>query len=64
MKNKDRNKLEPLLRAFKTGNVDFEYAIKFILDVYSSSRRFNWNSFSLGLSIGITIALIVIYNLS
>ena len=58
---KDRNKLEPLLRAFKSGSVSFEYAINFILDVYTSSKRFNWNSFSIGISVGISLALIIIY---
>ena len=57
----DKDKLAPLLRAFKNGDVDFDYAMNFILHIFSVSKRFNSNSFLIGLSVGITIALIIIH---
>lgn len=56
---KDKDKLAPLLRAFKLGHVDFDYAMNFILHIYSVSKRFNWNSFSIGTSVGSIIMYIV-----
>ena len=58
---KDKDKLAPLLRAFKNGDVDFDYAMNFILHIFSVSKRFNSNSFITGLFTGITIALIIIH---
>ncbi len=58
---KDKDKLAPLLRAFKNGDVDFDYAIHFILHIFSVSKRFNSNSFLSGFFAGITIALIIIH---
>jgi len=55
---KDKDKLTPLLNAFKQGIVDFDYAIDFILKIYSDSRRFNWNSFSWGISVGAALFII------
>lgn len=57
---KDKNKLAPLLRAFKLGQVDFDYAMDFILRIYSVSRRFNWNNFSLGMAVGGILMLIAL----
>ena len=57
---KDRRKIEPLLRAFKLGHVDLEYSIDFILKVYSDSKRFNWANFSIGMSTGGIIMLIIL----
>jgi len=58
---KDKDKLAPLLRAFKLGHVDFDYAIDFILHIYSVSRRFNWNNFSLGMAVGGILMLIALH---
>ena len=33
----DKNKLEPMLRAFKGGHITLEYAVDFILRIYSVS---------------------------
>ena len=32
---KDKDKLAPLMRAFKNGDVDFDYAMDFILHIFS-----------------------------
>lgn len=56
---KDKDKLAPLLRAFKLGHIDFDYAMDFILHIYSVSKRFNWNNFSLGMSAGSILMYIV-----
>lgn len=56
---KDKDKLALLLRAFKLGHVDFDYAMDFILHIYSVSKRFNWNNFSLGMSAGAILMYIV-----
>lgn len=56
---KDKDKLLPLLRAFKLGHVDLEYTVDFILFTYTNSRRFNWNNFSLGMSVGVLLAIII-----
>lgn len=58
---KDKDKISPLLRAFKLDHVDFDYAMDFILNVYSSSKRFNWNNFSLGMSIGGMLMFLALY---
>lgn len=58
---KDKDKLAPLLRAFKNGDVDFDYAMDFILHIFSVSKRFNSNSFLTGFFVGITIAFIIIH---
>ena len=58
---KDKDKLAPLLRAFKLGYVDFDYAMDSILRIYSTSRRFNWNNFSLGMVVGGIITLIALH---
>ena len=58
---KDKDKLAPLLRAFKLGHVDFDYAMDFILHIYSVSRRFNWNNFSLGMAVGGILMLIALH---
>ena len=55
---KDKDKIAPLLRAFKLGYVDFDYAMDFILHIYSVSKRFNWNNFSLGMSAGAILSYI------
>ncbi len=57
---KDKDKLAPLLRAFKLGYVDFDYAMNFILHIYIASKRINWNSFSIGKSVGSIILYKVI----
>lgn len=56
---KDKDKLALLLRAFKLGYVDFDYAMNSILHIYSVSKRFNWNSFSLGMFAGTILMYIV-----
>ncbi len=56
---KDKDKLAPMLRAFKLGHIDFDYAMNYILKVYSDSKRFNWNSFSWGISVGLLVYLII-----
>lgn len=56
---KDKDKIASLLRAFKLGHVDFDYAMGFILHTYSVSKRFNWNNFSLGMSVGTILMYIV-----
>ena len=56
--NKDKRKLEPMLRAFKNGSIDIEYAVDFILHIYSDSKRFNSNSFLIGMLIGSVLGLI------
>ena len=58
---KDKDKLAPLLRAFKLGHVDFDYAMDFILHIYSVSRRFNWSNFSLGMAVGGILMLIALH---
>ena len=58
---KDRRKLEPMLRAFKNGDIDLEYAVNFILHIFSVSKRFNSNSFFTGVSVGSLIALILLH---
>ena len=58
---KDRKKLEPMLRAFKNGDIDLEYAVNFILDLFSISKRFNSNSFLIGIFVGSVIALIYLH---
>lgn len=49
---KDKDKLAPLLRAFKNEDVDFDYAIDFILHIFKDSKRFNSHSFLIGMTIG------------
>lgn len=56
---KDKEKLAPLLRAFKLGHVDFDYAMSFILRIYSVSKRFNWTNFQLGVSVGVILMYII-----
>ncbi|MGL5713291.1 MAG: hypothetical protein ACRCX2_09755 [Paraclostridium sp.] len=56
---KDRDKLVSLLNAFKLGLIDFDCAVYYILKVYTNSKRFNWNSFSLGLFIGEVLMYVV-----
>ena len=56
---KDENKLYPLLRVFKMGHVDIEYSVDYILKVYSSSRRFNWPNFSLGIVMGLMLMQLI-----
>ena len=56
---KDKDKLAPLLRALKLGHVDFDYVMDFILHIYSDSKRFNWDSFSFGTSVGAIITYIM-----
>ena len=36
----DKNKLKPMLRAFKAGHITLEFAVDFILRIYSVSKRF------------------------
>jgi len=55
----DKDKLTALLTAFKSGIVDFNYAIDFILHIYRDSRRFNWYNFSLGMSVGAILMYIL-----
>lgn len=57
----DKRKLSPALRAFKDGLVDIDYTLDFILSVCSNSKCFNQNSFALGLVLGGTIALIILF---
>lgn len=57
----DKNKLEPMLRAFKAGYITLGFAVDFILRVYSASKRFNYNSFLIGLSVGMCIGLIILW---
>jgi hypothetical protein len=57
----DKNKLKPMLRAFKAGHITLEFAVDFILRIYSVSKRFNYNSFWIGLSVGIWISLIILW---
>lgn len=61
---KDKDKLAPLLRAFKLGHVDFDYAMNFILHIYSVSKRFNWNNFSVGMAVGGIIMWIALHFIS
>lgn len=58
---KDKDKLAPLLRAFKNGDVNFDYAMDFILHIFSVSKRFNSNSFLIGIFVGGIVALIVVH---
>lgn len=58
---KDKRIIEPLLRAFKNGDVDFEYTVNYILDVYSNSKRFNWNNFGTGMCVGGLLGIIAAY---
>lgn len=55
----DKEKLTPLLNAFKKGDIDFDYAVKFILSVYDDSRRMNFNSLMVGAVIGAILCLII-----
>ena len=55
----DKRKLELMLRAFLHGIIDIEFAIDFILKVYSNSRRFNYNSFIIGWTLGLFVATIL-----
>lgn len=56
---KDKDKLEPLLRAYKLGYVDLNYSVDFILKIYSDSKRFNFHSFQWGMVAGIILYLVV-----
>jgi hypothetical protein len=58
---KDRDKLAPLLRAFKNGDVDFDYTMDFILHMFSVSKRFNSNSFLIGMLIGGLLGIICLW---
>jgi hypothetical protein len=58
---KDKDKLAPVLRAFKNGDINFDYAMNRILHIFSNSKRFNLNSFLTGLFAGITITFIIIH---
>lgn len=58
---KDRIKLEPMLRAFKNGDIDLEYAVNFILHIFSVSKRFNSNSFLTGVLVGLVLAIIYLH---
>jgi len=55
---KDRKKLEPMLRSFKNGNIDIEYAVNFILHTFSVSKHFNPTNFLVGMTVGGLIGLI------
>lgn len=55
---KDKDKLAPLLRAYIYGHIDIDDAIDYILNVYSSSKRFNWHNFSWGMFVGGILMLI------
>ena len=57
----DKNKLEPMLRAFKAGHITLEFAVDFILRIYSVGKRFNYNSFWIGVSVGVWISLIILW---
>lgn len=61
---KDKDKIAPLLRAFKLGKVDFDYAMNFILRTYSISTRFNWSNFSSGVYVGVILTLFILHILS
>lgn len=55
----DKNKIEITLRAFKLGHITFDEATDYILKFYSSSKRFNWNSFYWGGLVACLIMFIV-----
>ncbi len=55
---KEENKLKSVLIAYKNGNINLECAIDFILHIFSVSKRFNSNSFLIGIIIGLILALI------
>lgn len=48
----DKDKIETLLRAFKMGSVDMDYATKFIKNVFSKSESFNYSNFRNGFLAG------------
>lgn len=50
-----------MLRAFKNGDIDLEYAVNFILHIFSVSKRFNSNSFLTGVLVGLTLAIIYLH---
>jgi hypothetical protein len=58
---KDKGKLAPLLRAFKNGDVTFDYAMDFILHIFSVSKRFNSNSFLIGMMVGGILGIISLW---
>jgi len=58
---KDKDKLASLLRAFKNGNVDFDFAMDFILHIFSESKRFNSNSFLIGIVVGGLLGIICLW---
>lgn len=58
---KDKDKLAILLRAFKNGDVDFDYAMGFILHIFSASKRFNSNSFIIGMMVGELLGIICLW---
>ena len=58
---KDKDKLAPLLRAYKNGDVDFDYAMDFILHIFSVSKRFNSNSFLIGMTVGGLLGMICLW---
>lgn len=59
--NNDKDVLEVLLNAFKLNQVDKEYVLKYILDKYSDSKRFNLFNFQIGMSAGVILMLIFNY---
>lgn len=63
MKYKDEDKLTPLLRSFKNGDVDIDYTIDYILRIFKDSKRFNSNSFLAGMLIGLTLATICLVSI-
>ena len=58
---KDKNLISLILRAFKLEYIDEEYATESILERYTNSKRFNWNSFQWGVIVGGIIGLIIMY---
>lgn len=55
---KIKDKLAVSLRAFKLGNVDFDYTMDFIWKV--TGKRFTFYSFLLGFHVGGILALIIL----
>jgi len=57
---KDKELIELTLRTFKGGHIDQEYAVNTILERYTASKRFNYNSFYIGFLFGFAATYILL----
>ncbi len=60
---KDKHKIELTLRIFKAGHMTEEDAVKGLLEIHNSGKRFNYANFILGMFVGM-MYLIFMQNLT